>query len=409
MFKKGLFLTLFVFLASEQSGAVPFSAFDTTSFAMGGTGVASARSYNASFYNPALLSAASDEDDFSATAFIGGRYFNEDEFLANAEDFNDAGKIHDFSDAIDDFNAALNAAQANLNFGTARNLLNARNNLVDSGDGLIEGLQSISNRIFEGDGGAGIVLGIPSRDFGMALHVVGYAVGGGIIGLTDEDVDLVQEILDTAASNDPAVLVTLPELVDPEQEYTSSLDGRGLVVVEIGWAISREFDISGHAIAIGITPKYQAVNTYDYSIGVEEEDFEFNFEDGEKTHSSFNVDIGISKSFGDHWRGGFVVRNLVPQEFDTVLDNDVKIEPQARIGAAYRKDWFLVAVDLDLNESDPVGFDSAAQFFGVGVEAEVFKALKLRAGYRHNISDSNTSMLTGGLGLGFGGGKLISH
>ena len=68
-------------LVTHQALAVPFSSFDPRSFAMGGAGVAAGTSANAVFFNPALLAAATQDDDFSFELLAGGRAAGPDEFI----------------------------------------------------------------------------------------------------------------------------------------------------------------------------------------------------------------------------------------------------------------------------------------------------------------------------------------
>jgi len=58
-----------------------------------------------------------------------------------------------------------------------------------------------------------------------------------------------------------------------------------------------------------------------------------------------------------------------------------------------------LAADMDLIENDPAGFESKSQYLGLGAELDLFDWVQLRAGYRHNLSDSDSSIPT--LGFGF--------
>ncbi|NOY61718.1 MAG: conjugal transfer protein TraF, partial [Gammaproteobacteria bacterium] len=181
---------------------------------------------------------------------------------------------------------------------------------------------------------------------------------------------------------------------------TSAAQARFAVFAEVGVSISRQFDLAGQQWALGVTPKYVEVLTYDYLyLGKDIDTAEFTLDEGEKRYSSFNVDIGAAHELGDGWQIGAVIKNLIPQEYETIRNNTITLDPQLRIGAAHRSDWTTVAIDLDLSENDPIGFGPATQYLGAGVEFNLWETLQLRAGYRHNLSDSDTSVATAGIGL----------
>ncbi|MDH5394252.1 MAG: conjugal transfer protein TraF, partial [Gammaproteobacteria bacterium] len=58
-------------LGSYQAFALPFSGTDARSLAMGGTGVAAGSVANASTFNPALLAAYREDEDFNLSIAAG--------------------------------------------------------------------------------------------------------------------------------------------------------------------------------------------------------------------------------------------------------------------------------------------------------------------------------------------------
>jgi hypothetical protein len=58
-------------------------------------------------------------------------------------------------------------------------------------------------------------------------------------------------------------------------------------------------------------------------------------------------------------------------------------------------------LDIDLTRNDPVGLGNASQFVALGGEVRVWKLMQLRAGYRADLANSNNSIASIGLGLGF--------
>lgn len=147
------------------------------------------------------------------------------------------------------------------------------------------------------------------------------------------------------------------------------------------------------------------VRTYDYSFsGDELDDADIELEDGERKDSDFNLDIGIAKEWDNGWIAGFAVHNVLEQKYRTARDNTVKIEPQARVGVAHRGEKLTVALDLDLTEIDTIGFGGGTtQNVMIGAELDLWRALRLRLGYRHNLGDvppgEEEGVASAGIGL----------
>jgi len=175
-----------------------------------------------------------------------------------------------------------------------------------------------------------------------------------------------------------------------------------VALTEVALSISREFDFSGRAVAIGITPKLQRMDVYDYIISVEDEVEGGDVSDFGVNDTGFNLDIGVSTRFGKIEQGtvGLVVKNLLSNELASVNGQVVEIKPQVRAGVAYQAfGWINLAADLDLIENDPVAFEEPTQFFAVGLEADVFGFMQLRGGFRTNIAASDQQVVSGGFGL----------
>jgi len=175
------------------------------------------------------------------------------------------------------------------------------------------------------------------------------------------------------------------------------LQGRGAVLREISISVAREYTLYGHDLVLGVTPKYVRVVTFDYLEGLNVAGF--NYDTNTKAYSSVNVDVGVTRDYSNGWKTGLVVKNLIPQSFKTALNNKVYIFPQVRAGFSRRSSWGTTALDLDLNESKAIGLDSKTQYISMGVEFDLIKAAQIRVGYRHNISNRDTSILTFGAGV----------
>lgn len=382
--------------------AAPFSSFDPRSYGMGGTGVASGTSANAGFFNPSLLAAAHAEEDFSLEfPIIGARIADPDEMIDAIDEFDSGNYIDNFDQArqaIDAANTANDVAALNA----------ARQPMIDATNNLISGLRKLNNKavILELEGA--MMIGIPSKKVGASLYLRGWVVGGSQAVITSGDLNTLQTIADSLNT------LTVADPLINDQVLTSAIDARFAGIQEVGISLAREFNIGGTDIAIGVTPKYVSVETYDYRIGDESDpttisldNAEIDQDQGKLDDSSFDLDIGVAKDYGNGWKTGLVIKNLIGQEFRTVRGNLFEIEPQARVGVSHHTEWTTVAFDLDLAENDPIikdsvtgkGFDKETQYAALGAEFDAWDTVQLRVGYRHNISDSDTSVATAGFGF----------
>ena len=382
-------------LFSAQAAALPFQSIDPRSLAMGGTGTASGTSANASFMNPALLAAAREDEDFSLELpIVSGRFTDKDNLLKEIDNYQNNNLESNLTNAINDFKASPSNVTATAVANQAGALWNQ--------------LDKLSNKAVQGEFSAGFVVGIPSKKLGASLSADVRAVGGGMLEVPAADKALVTGIVaagqDTTGLGQVVNLAANPAIQDQltgtqnvVNKLTSNLQARGAVISELNLALAREVNIAGHTLAIGLTPKYQKVTTFDYKVGVQTASIDAS--QGKKEYSDFNFDLGLAKDYENGWKAGLTVKNLISHDYATVLGNSLKIEPQARVGVAHSTDWTTVSMDVDLNESKSFGFDSKTQYIGLGAELNVFKTAQLRVGYRHNMSDSSTSMPTVGVGF----------
>lgn len=213
---------------------------------------------------------------------------------------------------------------------------------------------------------------------------------------------------------------------DPDLASTAQVVA--VAVVDVGVSFSREFDIQGKKIAIGITPKIQKISTFHYADEIDGfDDVESDdLKDSQLDYTKVNLDIGASYRFGDegNWMVGVVAKNLLGGTFDykdiTVTpskkdNNDnviptgassyqlrggsVSLKPQYRAGVSYNSSWFNAALDVDLIENKPVAFEAPTQYAALGVELDAWGWAQLRAGYRTNMAEGGVDVASVGLGL----------
>lgn len=371
--------------AAQDVGAVSFGTFDPRSMAMGGAGVASATSANASFYNPALLAAARDGDDFSfELPVIGVRLSDPDDLIGHLDDYQQAHYEAALSNAIDQYNASPTPA--------------ARAAVVTAAGKLVTGLSALDHRALQADANVGMVIGIPSRRWGAALFLNSRAVGGAMLDVTQADLDRLNALIGGLQNNDLTGLTDgSGNVIDPAANLSSAVLTRGALLSEVGVSLAREFSAGGHSLAVGITPKFIKVETFDYRVDVETADL--TVDQGRKSYSNANLDLGIAHEYGNHWKTGIVVKDLVAKNYTTALGRTIALKPQVRWGLAYTGSVVVTALDVDLTQNAGTGLESASQYIALGAELNAWDLFQLRLGLRHNLSDSDTDSAAFGFGL----------
>lgn len=391
MKRRALILGLPLMLAAMQDvGAMSFGSFDPRAMAMGGAGVAAGTSANASFYNPALLAAARSDEDFSLELpVIGVRLADPDELISSLDDYQKAKYEDAMSSAITQWNNAATPAE----------LLAAKNAVVTAGGNLVNGLTTLSNKALEADINAGMVVGVPSRHWGTAFYANARAIGGSLLDITQSDLNTVNATITTLQNLDLTGLTdsSANQLTDPTTNLTSSVQARGAVVTEVGISLARDFNVGGNDIALGITPKYQVVDTFDYTVNVDTGDI--TADQGKKSYKNLNLDMGLAHDFSDGWKAGLVVKNMMSKSYTTVLGNTIQVKPQARVGLAYAGSFAAAALDVDLTKNKGTGFDSDSQYASLGAELNAWHLFQFRVGYHHNLSNSDTDSASLGFGL----------
>lgn len=423
MHKPWKFIITSALLAScGTSIAVPFNSFDPRSMAMGGAGVAVGDAKIAPFFNPALLTITSEEDDFTlALPIVGVRAYDPQDFATSLDNFQNGNYMTNLDASVNDYNAPGGQTSANLSA------------ISGNTSTLSTQFTTLSDKPIQAELGAAMVVGIPSKSFGAAFYANGWGAAGGIVKYRDSQTlaDL-SYAMDTVAScqANPAqpVCATIPfdsritpyynagtnQVTFNTNNLQSSVDIRGVALSEVGIALSREFTLADSAWGLGITPKMVSTTLFDYTADVNSGSTS-NATDSDYTakYSGFNFDLGLAKDHENGWRSGFVIKNVIPQNYDfkripagaapgsaQITTGTLKLKPQARVGASHSTSWSTVAMDLDLTANDPAGFENKSQYLALGGELNAWGWAQLRAGYRANLKDTARNVTSVGVGLG---------
>lgn len=382
--------------------ATPFGVQDPRAMAMGGTGVSAGSTSSAPFFNPALLAAAKRRSATALEITAGVRAHDPQDLVDDADRVESA--FTDVEDALDAFNV-------NPSSGNTPERRNAAGRLATALGPFRDVFRTVSNKNLELNAFASpLTITVPGKDLGWALFGAARADAGARL-IFDPNDDTLLGNYQTAAQNyfNTPTDANLQALCNvgggsntttcdlEEPNFASRIQVRGVVVREIGVSFAREFHGRTMNWALGITPKYRKVSTFDYSVNPQDEE-DIDADTGRKDYSDLNFDIGIAKDLGSGFKAGLMGKDLISRSYTTVLDNKIELKPQYRLGLSHHSSWTTIAVDVDLNKSKPIAFEQEAQFWGIGLEFDVW-LLQLRAGYRGDLAGNYDGIPSVGFGL----------
>lgn len=350
------------------SGLVASSAsaqyFEARNFAMGGAGTASSRYLAAPLANPALLARFGESDDFGIRLpTVGVLAADEDELI-------DA--IDDFQTELEQFQTALDAATVTPADRTA--LSNSLNNL--------------SGRTMTANFGASFAIAIPNETVSMALF-----------GNTYGDARVFTQI-------DPADVTAIQTATTSADVSNLGSEGRviGTAISDVGLSFAKSFDLGGAELMLGVSPKAQRVDSFNYSVNINTFD-EDNFDDSQfrDDDTKFNADAGAAVILADQVTIGLMVRNIVEEDYQTVLTNgqqfSFKVNTVATLGAAVELGSVTLTADVDVTETERFNLNDESRYVRGGIEIDVADWVQLRGGARLDTEDTTPDLITAGIGL----------
>jgi hypothetical protein len=342
--------------------------------AMGGVGVASSHHSAAGFTNPALLSHFASTDDISLVApFFEGVVADGDQLL----------------DGVERFQNTLTEIQTLLEMGDPASILEA--------DALrpvlAQDLLSLDGRALDGGLSTGLSVSLPSDGFALAVVVRGYVDGQAFPIIDPADVAIITDPFGTPTDLD-------------------NLGSEAVVlaagVQEVGLTVSHKFEVRGRPLSVGITPKVQRVETFNYAVSLQSFDNTAaldDFTDGiyRQDETNVNIDLGVAFEPIPFLTVGLAAQDLVGRKIDTVVTGgrsfSYELGPRLIGGVAFRSAFFTVALDADLLKK--ARFDRAddTRAIRAGAEFDAFGWLKVRAGISHDLEDTRADLFSAGVGL----------
>jgi len=380
-----------------QTASAEFQSQDPRALGMGGVGTAAANSAQAHFYNPSLLANAKEGEKFNFEIPVTLRIADTDNLIDSIDDFADEDYFFVFSDSLIAINDAIDAFNdpTNPDPPTPDDLIALKDNMLNASINLRTGINSLSDKSLAINGNAGLMTSMPNRKISWTGYVNAWADIGAKLNIDPRDDTAMEEYIDFL--NDLTFDNTLP---DPVENLYSSVSLEAIQVTEVGVSLAIPYQINNYSFDVGVTPKYMAVKALSFTRSLEESENDSDVIDlnDSKDYNSFNFDIGLSKKLNQSWKSGVVIKNLIPQSFETPTGSEVSIKPAVRIGTSYQNNWVAVAADLDLTKNTSPASNQDSQYLAIGAEVDAWLA-KVRLGYRSNLASSNNNTVSAGLGL----------
>ena len=380
--------------AQEVGNAAGFGVFDARTLSMGGTAVAGHNNKHALLYNPALLAFNNEFEEKNLEGRVHFPMFvgQVSQSLIDLEEFN-----------RDDLDGALSQAATNFN---AQRTPEAAGVAAMAASDMRNTLQDIRGEDLLADGFFGFAVAEPSRLEGGGVFMGVRVIGGGRSNVTDADLALLSEYVDglnfvasggTVGAPQPQLFDASGNLIDPNGNFDSSLNGRGAAIAEVGIAMSKLIRLAGRPIALGISPKVMSVDTFDETSRIV--DGRLGSGENSITHASFNLDVGAAMDFGKRYRVGLSIKDAIRRRWQTEAGTEVELSPRARIGFAAKFGSFSAGLDVDIVTSDPIADEFPVQDTAFGVEWDVRNWVSIRGGYRHDLEGNRDGIVSVGIGV----------
>lgn len=409
------FIVLCVFCSAQWSASAEFQPIGTDAMSMGGAGVAAASGSYATYYNPALLAVPTHGMVICVSPGIGFRESNLVDSVDTLADIQIEDTLGEL-ESPDDFDYT----NLNVNF-----LPGDRVNIQGDLPGSIQSdFQTITKhlRILSDSNGLQLMpsmsLGIQAGQWGFGAYGLSEATATSVIARDKLDI-----IVKTEENGQTFYVEYDPATNEFSQQDRAAYEARsleyaiennetylkitGLSYVEIPIGYGHQFQTEYGDISVGSAVKIMPGWTYSAIIDIdtESDDIVEEFEESEETDTAWGLDLGFLYSHPavPGFSTGLVFKNINTPEFDTSGTETLEVDPQARIGFAYRmwENRITLALDADLttNETYIPGYDT--RFIGGGVNFHPYSWLSLRGGLMQNVAETDEGIiLTGGLGFG---------
>ena len=400
---KGLVVLLILSLSTELfAGYRTF--LDPRSMSMGGTGVASSTKFNASNHNPALIAFSKGDkpDKIYISASQGLRETDAGEFERTVENFQQS-QIYSELDELTK-SGAENEEELRQAFVDYRNVL-----------------RDINLVSYRKDETTAFSLLADTRPITVNFYLRSDVRE--MVVIRNQDEAYIGDIIDSI--DDPNRSAGIIRLDD---DARSSVDEVYFEIEEFGATVATtnviEYNIP---ISWGFTPKLIEIHGSHIASTVDRYDLSSRPPpEVSRGLLEWNLDIGFAALLTDdflrdelgldgfwlegEWVFGMVGMNMFPTDFtsyfpqrrSTVYPGEKRsVQALYQLGLAHYREDFMVALDIDLTESEVWDFEGTRRFISLGGEYYWRNDFHLRAGMRFNTAQTSEggqdkALLTGG-------------
>lgn len=397
-------------IVSSTAFAGPQNFSSARSFAMGGTGVATAHPAEAAADNPAMMASNQNDwsDDFGLILpSINARVADEQKVVDQVDD------IQSVIDQFDQQVAAFNPATDNPD-GIKRTAADLRDRLV-----------AFDRDKMRANLGLGLALSAPSQTLAVGAFTNATLVTTIEGELSGQDRTLLDDIANASNASDAQTAIDAATDSNGNLNLTSKGKVLAAAKAEVGLSFARQFELqNGANLQVGVSPKYVQLKTFQYTETVSGfEDNNFDSDNNTTDKSGFNLDLGTAYTFGERqqWNLGVVAKNLIPMELDSAASRPdlgekvrtLELNPTVTAGIAHTGDFHVLTAELDLTKNKAFGFEDDTQWLALGAELDAWRYAQLRFGVRQNLASNDNNdgieektQYTAGFGLNLMGLRL---
>lgn len=190
-------------------------------------------------------------------------------------------------------------------------------------------------------------------------------------------------------------------------KLTSRAEGMAALVTEYGVSIAHPFTLGDMLAGVGITPKIQRIETWNYNVAINNYDTS-DLRDGnwQRQTMSANIDAGFFVAPVPGWMVALSAQNLFENRVKTRDVNGYQpafiIRPQVTAGTAWQTGPVTLSADIDLTPVSHFEYIDKNQYAAFGGEWRTADWIQLRAGYRLDMRGNDRRVVTGGVGFSAG-------